>query len=210
MTTPADVFVHPQALCDSETIGVGTRIWAFAHVMTGAVVGRDCNIGEHVFVETGAKIGDRVTLKNQAMVWDGVEIGDDVFVGPGVCFTNDRWPRSPRMRLAAVAARYRERRNWLAPTRIEAGASLGAGALILPGIRVGAYAMVAAGAVVTHDVAAHALVLGSPARRRGWVCRCGRGLEREPGDNLNWYCKECNSLYMQKTDGGCTSLAPSC
>jgi UDP-2-acetamido-3-amino-2,3-dideoxy-glucuronate N-acetyltransferase len=207
MTAPAGVFVHPLALCDSDMVGAGTRIWAFAHVMAGAVVGRDCNIGEHAFVETGAKLGDRVTLKNQALVWDGVEIGDDVFVGPGVCFTNDRWPRSPRLRLAAVAARYRERRNWLALTHIETGASLGARAVILPGVRVGAWAMVAAGAIVTHDVMAHALALGAPARRVGWVCRCGLRLA---GDGQGWHCPECGLRFTEKTDGGCTSLAPSC
>src|ERR1700719_1610143 len=89
MSSPAGIFVHRRALCESDEVGAGTQIWAFAHVMKGAVIGRDCNIGDHAFVETGARIGDRVTLKNQAMVWDGVEIGDDVFVGPSVSCTND-------------------------------------------------------------------------------------------------------------------------
>src|SRR5205807_2820395 len=116
MTLAADIFVHPQALCESEAVGAGTRIWAFAHVMKGAVIGRDCNIGDHAFIEAGARLGDRVTVKNQAMVWDGVEIEDDVFIGPGVSFTNDLLPRSPRMRLPAVAGRYRCRADWLRPT----------------------------------------------------------------------------------------------
>ncbi len=92
MSSAPGIFVHRLALCESDEVGAGTQIWAFAHVMKGAVIGRDCNIGDHAFVETGARIGDRVTLKNQAMVWDGVEIGDDVFVGPGVSFTNDVSP----------------------------------------------------------------------------------------------------------------------
>jgi UDP-3-O-[3-hydroxymyristoyl] glucosamine N-acyltransferase len=88
------VFVHPRGLCESDDVGAGTRVWAFAHVMPGASVGRDCNICGHAFVETGARIGDRVTVKNAVLVWDGVEIGDDVFLGPGVIFTNDLRPRA--------------------------------------------------------------------------------------------------------------------
>src|ERR1700746_3459026 len=116
MLAASDIFVHPRALCESEQVGKGTRIWAFAHVMRGAVVGGDCNIGDHAFIETGARIGDRVTVKNQAMVWDGVEIGDDVFVGPGVSFTNDVSPRSRRRPQPAVAAGYRLEAEWLVPT----------------------------------------------------------------------------------------------
>src|SRR5260370_1495529 len=106
MSSAARIFVHRLALCESDEVGAGTQIWAFAHVMKGAVIGRDCNIGDHAFIETGARIGDRVTLKNQAMVWDGVEIGDDVFIGPGVSFTNDVYPRSRRLPLPAAAHRY--------------------------------------------------------------------------------------------------------
>src|SRR5260370_24218425 len=116
MSSAARIFVHRLALCESDEVGAGTQIWAFAHVMNGAVIGRDCNIGDHTFIETGARIGDRVTIKNQAMVWDGVEIEDDVFIGPGVSFTNDEFPRSPRTRLPAVAARYSSRgRSLLRP-----------------------------------------------------------------------------------------------
>jgi UDP-2-acetamido-3-amino-2,3-dideoxy-glucuronate N-acetyltransferase len=202
------VFVHRLALCESEAVGAGTRIWAFAHVMQGTVVGRDCNIGGHAFLETGVRIGDRVTIKNQAMLWDGVEIGDDVFVGPGACFTNDRLPRSPRMRLPAVAGRYRERREWLASTRVEQGASLGARCVILGGVTIGAYALVAAGAVVTRDVSAHAIVAGAPARRAGWACRCGARLQRAGG--AGWSCPHCGEPFDERTAEGCTSLARSC
>src|SRR5262249_35715165 len=152
MSLASETFIHPRALCESEEVGGGTRIWAFAHVMKGAVVGCDCNIGDHAFIEAGARIGDRVTIKNQAMVWKGIEIEDDVFVGPGVSFTNDMFPRSPRMLLPAVSARYREQTQWLVRTRVEHGASIGAQSVILPGLTIGAYATVGAGAVVTADV----------------------------------------------------------
>ncbi len=116
--------IHPQALCESKDIGAGTRIWAFAHVMSGAVIGRNCNIGDGVFIESGAIIGNEVTVKNQVMIWDGVRIEDEVFIGPGVVFTNDKTPRSPRM--ARVAERYQDRRNWCVPTVVHRGAALGA------------------------------------------------------------------------------------
>jgi len=208
MSPPADLFVHPLALCESREVGAGTKIWAFAHVMKGAVIGRDCNIGDHAFIEGGARIGDRVTIKNQAMVWDGVEIGDDVFVGPGATFTNDMWPRSRRLSLPAVADRYRDAAGWLVPTRVENGASLGARCVVLPGVRIGAGAMIAAGAVVTRDVAAQALVLGVPAVRVGWVCRCGARLA--PERPLFWRCPQCAEDYSEQGAGECTSLARSC
>jgi UDP-2-acetamido-3-amino-2,3-dideoxy-glucuronate N-acetyltransferase len=207
MSAAADIFVHRHALCESEQVGAGTRIWAFAHVMEGAVVGCDCNIGDHAFVEAGAIIGDRVTIKNQVMVWDGVEIGNDVFVGPAVCFTNDLFPRSARMPLPAVAERYRQRRGWLVQTRVEDGASLGARCVILAGARIGAYAMLAAGAVVTRAVPPHALVAGVPAKQLGWVCRCGMRLV-EIG-TAAWHCPRCNEVFDERTAGGCTSLARS-
>jgi UDP-2-acetamido-3-amino-2,3-dideoxy-glucuronate N-acetyltransferase len=208
MSLPANLFVHPLALCESGEVGAGTRIWAFAHVMKGAVIGRDCNIGDHAFIEGGARIGDRVTIKNQAMVWDGVEIGDDVFIGPGVAFTNDMWPRSQRLRLPAVAARYRERAGWLARTRVESGASLGARCVVLPGVRIGASAMIAAAAVVTRNVAAQALIVGAPARRVGWVCRCGARLVEER--SRFWRCPRCAEAYDERGAGECISLARFC
>jgi len=181
------VYVHPRALCESDTVGDGTRVWAFAHVMRGAVIGSDCNIGEGVFVESGARVGDRVTLKNQVMVWDGVTIEDEAFIGPGVIFTNDLLPRSPRM--PEVEAHYRDPANWRCPTTVARGASLGAGVVVLPGVTVGTFALVGAGALVTRDVAPHQLVLGSPARPAGWVCSCRGRLDG------GYVCALCGKAY---------------
>ena len=159
-------WIHERALCESDSVGEGTRVWPFAHVMAGATVGRDCNICEHVFVETGARVGDRVVLKNGVQVWRGVTLEDEVFVGPNAIFTNDLRPRAGRPRGEFE----------LQPTRVGRGASIGAGAVLLCGIEIGPGAFVAAGAVVTRDVAAHALVAGNPAHRMGWVCGCGSRL----------------------------------
>jgi acetyltransferase-like isoleucine patch superfamily enzyme len=152
MTTGDSYFRHPQALVESSNIGPRTRVWAFAHVLPGAVIGSDCNICDNVFVENDVTIGDRVTIKCGVQVWDGIRIEDDVFVGPNVTFTNDPFPRS-RQYLPS----YPE-------TRVERGASIGANATLLPGITVGRHAMVGAGAVVTRSVPAGAVVVGNPAR----------------------------------------------
>ena len=145
-------FQHSTAIVESEKIGDGTRIWAFVHILRGAVIGKDCNICDGVFIETDVEIGDRVTIKCGVQLWDGIGLEDDVFVGPNVSFTNDPFPRS---------------RQWLDEyprTVICHGASLGAGSVILPGIRVGENAMVGAGSVVTKDVPANVVVVGNPAR----------------------------------------------
>jgi UDP-2-acetamido-3-amino-2,3-dideoxy-glucuronate N-acetyltransferase len=168
------VFVHPRGLCESDRVGPGTRVWAFAHVMEGAVVGADCNIGDHAFIERGARLGDRVTVKNAVLVWDRVTVEDEVFLGPNAVFTNDLAPR---------AARKKSPDEFL-PTLVRRGATVGANATIVCGTTVGEHAFVAAGAVVTHDVAAYALVAGNPARRIGWVCACGQRL----GPSLSCAC----------------------
>jgi len=150
-------FVHPQALCESTSIGAGTRVWAFAHVLSGAVIGADCNICDHVFIENAVVVGDRVTIKCGVQLWNGINVADDVFIGPNATFSNDRYPRSKQ---------YQEK---VETTSIGRGASIGAGAVILPGLRIGARAMVGAGAVVTHDVPPKAIVSGNPARIVGYV-----------------------------------------
>jgi UDP-2-acetamido-3-amino-2,3-dideoxy-glucuronate N-acetyltransferase len=165
----AEVYVHPNGLCESLEVGSGTRVWAFAHVMAGARIGRDCNIGGGCFVETGAVIGDRCVIKNGVQVWDGVTLADEVFVGPNATFTNDLRPRAAGRARAFVPV----------PTRVEVGASIGANATIVCGIVIGAHAMIAAGTVVARDVPSHALMLGAPARRIGWVCTCGETLDAE-------------------------------
>jgi acetyltransferase-like isoleucine patch superfamily enzyme len=153
----AAFFKHPEAIVESNQIGLKTRIWAFAHVLPGAVIGADCNICDHVFIENDVRIGDRVTVKSGVQLWDGVELEDDVVVGPNATFTNDDFPRSKKPPSAFLR------------TIIKAGASIGANATILPGLTVGRNAMVGAGAVVTQDVPANALVVGNPAFINGYV-----------------------------------------
>lgn len=179
------VFVHPTALVESDDVGAGTRVWAFAHVMAGAVVGRECKIGDHAFIESGATLGDRVTVKNGCLIWYGVHIADEVFVGPNVVFTNDMRPR----------VRYQTGpEDWL-ETQVLAGASLGANSTILCGITIGESALVGAGSVVVKDVPAHALVVGNPATQRGWVCECGAVL----GPSLT--CEICGRRYEHTASG---------
>ena len=150
-------YKHPQSLVESEKIGENTRIWAFVHILPGAVIGSDCNICDHVFVENDVIIGDRVTIKCGVQLWDGVRIEDDVFVGPNVTFTNDRFPRS------------KQHPEKFLETTIKKGASIGASATILPGLTVGKNAMVGAGAVVTKDVPQNAIVVGNPAYITGYI-----------------------------------------
>jgi acetyltransferase-like isoleucine patch superfamily enzyme len=189
-------YIHPTALAESREIGEGTRVWAFSHILEGARVGKNCNIGDHCFIESGAIVGDNVTLKNGNMVWEGVRLADGVFVGPNVFFTNDLHPRSPR--LPQARARYTAKEKWLVSTWVERGAALGAGAVILAGVRIGEYATVGAGAVVTKPVAAHALVVGNPARQIGWVCRCGQALKFQ---RRRANCPQCGGSFLLTKEG---------
>ncbi len=151
------VFIHPNSLCESATIGDGTRVWAFAHVLPQAIIGRDCNICDHVFVENDVVIGDRVTIKCGVQLWDGVRLEDDVFIGPNVTFTNDKFPRS-RCYLDRPLQ-----------TLVRRGASIGANSTILPNVEIGERAMVGAGSVVTRNIPPMATVMGNPARIVGYV-----------------------------------------
>lgn len=177
MTHPSGKFIHPTAIVETDQIGAGTKIWAFAHILPGATLGCDCNIGDHVFIETGAMVGDGVTVKNNVLIWKGVTIEKYAFIGPNVVFTNDRCPRSPRM--PQIMALQRTEADWLAATHVGEGASIGANATILPGIRIGRYAMIGAGSVVTRNVPDFALVAGNPARILGKVDEMGRRLPED-------------------------------
>ena len=185
-------FHHPSALVESASVGAGTRIWAFAHVLKGAHIGRNCNIGDHCFIEGGARVGHNVTIKNGVMLWEGVTIRDNVFIGPNVIFTNDLAPRSPRLPL--VAAKYKTK-EWISPTCVETGATVGASATVLGGVRLGRFCMVGAGAVVTKDVPAYAVVTGVPALVRGHVCQCGEHLTFKEGRAR---CPHCRAKYTFK------------
>ena len=160
-------WVHPTAeVSASATIGEGTRIWHWVQIREGARVGKGCNIGKDVYIDVNVVVGDDCKIQNFATLYNGVTLADDVFVGPHVCFTNDAYPRATSPDWQIVA------------TKVQDGASIGANATILCGLTIGRNAMVAAGAVVTKDVAPHALVAGVPAKVIGWVCECGRPLDR--------------------------------
>jgi len=161
----SDFFAHPTSLVESSAIGAGTRIWAFCHILPGAEVGANCNLGDHCYVEGGVTVGDNVVVKNSVSLWTGVTLEDGVFVGPNVAFTNDLVPR---------AKAFREQYD---RTLVCAGASLGANATVLCGITIGRFALVGAGAVVTRSVPDFGLVMGNPARLKGFLCRCGERLE---------------------------------
>ena len=157
-TDREEPFVHPHAMVEpGAQIGAGTRVWAFAHVLPGAKVGKNCNLCDHTFIENDVVIGDEVTVKCGVYLWDGVELQDRVFVGPNVTFTNDKYPRS------------RQYPEQYARTIVCRDASIGANATILPGLRIGEKAMIGAGAVVTRDVPPNAIVTGNPARIVGYV-----------------------------------------
>jgi UDP-2-acetamido-3-amino-2,3-dideoxy-glucuronate N-acetyltransferase len=150
-------FIHPLSDVQSSAIGTGTRLWQFVVVLPGAQIGQDCNICSHCLIEDDVVLGDRVTVKSGVQLWDGLRIGNDVFIGPNVSFTNDRFPRS------------QQKPDKFLVTTLQDGASLGAGAVILPGVVIGSKAMVAAGAVVTRSVPPNAVVVGNPAKIVGYM-----------------------------------------
>jgi UDP-2-acetamido-3-amino-2,3-dideoxy-glucuronate N-acetyltransferase len=182
------VFVHPQAIVDTDEIGAGTRVWAFSHVLKGARLGRNCNVGEQCYIESGVIVGDDVVIKNGVALWEGVRIEDRVFLGPNCTFTNDQVPRSKIFKSPVT-------------TLVREGASIGANATIICGVEIGACALVGAGAVVTSSVADFAVVIGNPARFQGFVCRCGGKLEFN--DQREAVCK-CGARYFK--DGSAVQL----
>jgi len=183
---------HPTALVESDQVGEGTSVWAYAHVMKGAAVGRDCNIGDHAFIESGAIVGDEVTIKNGVAVWQYVTIENRVFLGPNCSLTNDNRPRS--------------KRDWTpVATTIREGATIGANATIVCGCHVGRYALVGAGAVVTKPVPDHAVVIGNPARVRGFVCECCQPLK---GSGTALACEKCGLRYVKSRQGVSRATVP--
>jgi len=161
-----DFYVHETAVVDAgASIGSGTRIWHFCHVMPGAVLGMECNIGQNCFIANGVTLGRNVKVQNNVSIYEGVNCADDVFIGPSVVFTNVLNPRS------AV-----NRKDQYRKTHIGTGASIGANATIICGHDIGSYAFIGAGAVVAHDVPAYALVVGNPAKQIGWMSAYGQKL----------------------------------
>ncbi len=182
-TSARAYFAHANALIDEGVaVGKGSRVWAFAHLAAGAILGDDCNICDHTFIEGGVRIGHRVTIKCGVYLWNGLVVEDDVFIGPAAVFTNDCRPRSKK---------YSESDR---KTLLKQGCTLGANSTTLPNVTIGRWAMVGAGAVVTRSVPDYALVVGNPARWRAWVCRCGEKLTSAAGGLLN--CK-CGLSYEQ-------------
>lgn len=161
-----NVKIHALADVQSQNIGEGTQIWQFAIVLKDAVIGKECNINCHTFIENNVKIGDRVTIKSGIYIWDGISIADDVFLGPNVTFVNDKYPRSKQ---------YPES---FQSTIIEKSVSVGANATILGGIKIGEYVLIGAGSVVTKSIPAFSLVMGNPARVTGKVDKNGNVIER--------------------------------
>jgi len=186
----SDYFVHESAYVDQPCeIGAGTKIWHFSHIMAGAVIGRGCNLGQNVFVGAGVVVGDNVKVQNNVSLYDGVILEDDVFCGPSCVFTNVINPRSQIVRKSEYM-----------PTLVRRGATIGANATIVCGATIGRYAFIGAGAVVRGDVPDYALMLGVPARRKGWMSRHGdRLIERDQDEN--YICPESGWRYAETGAG---------
>jgi acetyltransferase-like isoleucine patch superfamily enzyme len=182
----SNVYIHPTAEVSTQaTIGAGTRIWHHAQIREGVRLGSQCIVGKGTYIDFGVEIGSNVKIQNYALLYHGATVEDGVFIGPRVCLTNDKLPRAitPEGELKGTD-------DWeVGPTVVRYGASLGAGTLVLPGVTIGTFAMVGAGAVVTRDVPDYGLVVGQPARLIGYVCRCGQHLTQ--AENGSYWCTVC-------------------
>jgi acetyltransferase-like isoleucine patch superfamily enzyme len=185
-----DVYIHPTAeVSPGAKVGAGTHVWHQAQVREGVRVGCDCIIGKGAYIDFGVQIGKRVKIQNYALIYHGATLEDGVFIGPRACLTNDKIPRA-----ITPEGMLKGDDDWqVGYTTIRYGASIGAGAILMPGVSVGRFAMVGAGAIVTHDVPDYALVAGLPARVAGYVCACGRRL-RMGTDGSGW-CSTCQVSY---------------
>ncbi|MGH2505256.1 MAG: acyltransferase [Ktedonobacterales bacterium] len=187
-------YIHPSAEISAQAqIGAGTRIWAQVQIREFAIIGDRCNIGKGVYIDTHVRIGSNVKIQNNVSVFEGVTVEDGVFIGPHVCFTNDMFPRAINLDGTVKGPQ-----DWeITATTVGYGASLGAGTIVRCGVAIGRFALVGAGSVVTRDVAPHALVMGNPARPRGYVCQCAYQLEhvREENGRLIGFCPRCNRDY---------------
>ena len=192
------VTIHPSAIVDDGAVlGDGCRVWHFAHIGAGARIGRDCSFGQGVYVGN-VSIGDRVKVQNNVSLYHGVTVEDGVFIGPHVCFTNDKVPRAINR-----DGSLKTDADWVvSPTLVRSGAALGANSTILPGVSIGRWAMVGSGSVVTHDVADYELVVGNPARRVGSACPCGEPLRDDPdGTPFNGPCPGCGDQMPPRSGG---------
>ena len=188
----SDYFVHESAYVDEGArIGRGTKIWHFCHVMPGAEIGERCSLGQNVVVMNGTRIGTNVKIQNNVSIYEGVELEDDVFCGPSMVFTNVINPRS-----------HVSRRSEYRRTLVRRGTSIGANATIVCGVTLGEYSFVGAGAVVTTDVLPYALMVGVPAKRRGWMCQCGERL----ADGGTGTCAACGATYHAHGSGASATL----
>jgi UDP-2-acetamido-3-amino-2,3-dideoxy-glucuronate N-acetyltransferase len=200
--------VHPSADLEADVaVGAGSSIWHRAQIRVGARIGAECVIGRDVFIDEGVVIGDRVKIQNGALVYHGVTVEDGVFIGPGAILTNDRYPRA----ITSTGDLARADDWTVSPITLRHGASIGAGAVVVAGTEVGPFATVGAGAIVTRDVSAYALVVGSPARRIGWVCACGVRLQDDDGNpapaipghyriHPELHCPSCGRSYVYVPD----------
>jgi UDP-2-acetamido-3-amino-2,3-dideoxy-glucuronate N-acetyltransferase len=190
------VQIHATAeVSDSAEIGPGTTIWNQCQIRENARIGRSCVLGKDVYVDVGVEIGDHVKIQNAALLYHGVTVESGVFIGPGAIFANDKVPRAINS-----DGSLKSEADWEAGRiRLSCGSSIGAGAIVLPNVTIGAYALVAAGAVVTRDVRRHALVVGNPARQIGHVCKCGQRLT-EDGPTL-FRCPTCGDRYELESLG---------